>query len=308
MASLLNQTYKNLEIIVVDDCSTDSSQQVLEHYSHLSNIRIVLLKENRGYANASNLGVGLSRGEFIMIAECDDFSEPEQVETLLTNMLYAATIGVAYSRSNIVDEWGSVIGNDYLGRGRAFEALCSKDAVISKEMMQRFLLGSCVIPNMSAALIRKQYYESVGGLSSSFRACADWEFWCRVAHACDFAYVAAPLNNFRTHSNTVRNTFKINVQVSEIFHLLYGASSQIELSANERYRFRVNMGYVLAFYMTYNRIGGFGNFLSIVKQCLVFEKLILLFLPFGFAKVLMKRLNIKIAALCRSNSSRRISI
>jgi len=293
MESLLNQTYKNLEIIVVDDCSTDSSQQILGHYSHIPNLRIVLLKENRGYANASNLGVGLSRGEFIMIAECDDYNEPEHIETLLNNLVDADNIGVAYCRSNIVDEAGSVIGNDYCGRGRSFEALCTRNTIIPKEMMQRFLLGSCVIPNMSAALIRKRYYESVGGLSSSYKACSDWDLWCRIAVTCDVFYVASPLNNFRTHSNTVRSTSKIDVQVSEVFRLLYSASSKIDLTTGERCRFRINMGYVLAFYMTYSRIGGVSTFLNVLKESMAFEKAILFFLPFGFTKVLLKAFQAK---------------
>src|SRR5208283_3292537 len=83
MESLLAQTYKAFEIIVVDDCSTDESLKVLKEYERDPRVKIVALDRNGGYANACNIGVKLSSGEFIMFAECDDYNDSDHVRVLL---------------------------------------------------------------------------------------------------------------------------------------------------------------------------------------------------------------------------------
>lgn len=211
MDSLLDQTYKNLEIIVVDDCSTDGSIVILENYRKYDHIRVIALEKNTGYANVSNLGAGMAKGDYIMFAECDDFDSPLHVETLVRSLKDHGDAGVAYCRSAMVDDKGKFCGDDLQVREPAFQALCSSDTMISGPRMQKFLLKSCVIPNMSAALIRKNIFDAVGGLSLLYRACADWDLWCRIAENSDFYYVAASLNNFRSHSTTVRNTASVNL-------------------------------------------------------------------------------------------------
>ncbi len=297
MESLLNQTYPNIEIIVVDDCSTDCSAVILNKYNNLPHVQIVLLSENHGHANASNLGISLSHGDFLMFAECDDFNEPTHVKTLLDNMINDENVGVAYCRSKIVDEKGRVIGDDFEGQQKSFKKLCSHNTIIPRHKMQRFLLGSCIIPNMSAAMIRKKHVDHIKGFCSTYKVCADWDFWCRIADACDFFYASESLNNFRTHDTTVRSTSKADVLVSEVFQLLYNAAARTELTGIERCIFRINMGYVLAFYITHNCLGKFKNIMNVLKIGMSFEKPIIFYLLFGFPKVLFQRFNPKFFAL-----------
>jgi glycosyltransferase involved in cell wall biosynthesis len=250
--TIIAQTYKNLEIIVIDDCSSDNSLDILKEYADLSNIKIVAFKKNEGYAFACRSGVQESKGDYIMFAESDDFSEPEQIETLLREIVRDKNIGVVWCRSNIVDENGKVIGDDYSGREKAFRKMCLNDAYIKKEFMQKFFLPSCVIPNMSAALIRKSFFEKTGGLSSDFKVCADWDFWNRMARVSDFFYVAKALNNFRTHQKTVRNTCSSNIQVREIFKLVDDASGKVYTTLVGRIKAKLNFGYIGAYMIIYN--------------------------------------------------------
>lgn len=286
MESLLGQTYQNLEIIVVDDCSTDDSMSVLENYRKYSHITIIALENNSGYANACNLGVSLSSGEFIMFAECDDYSDLRQVETLLRKLIENESAGVVYSRSTIIDSRGAIIGDDFQCRESAFRRMCARDTLISGKEIQKFLLISCVVPNMSAALIRKSEFIGVGGVSSKFKACADWDLWCRLAERCDFYYVNAPLNNFRTHATTVRNTFAITVQLSEIFDLLHRASGKTMLTVVERFRFKINLGRIWGNYIIASPINGIRCFRGIWRESLRYDSLSGLYLLLGFAAML----------------------
>ena len=105
--SLVNQTYLNTEIIIVDDCSTDGSQEILREYEHYENINLILQKQNSGsYVKASNFGASFAKGEYILFAQCDDFAKANQLEVLLKAFESNPSVGVVFSKSNLVDENG----------------------------------------------------------------------------------------------------------------------------------------------------------------------------------------------------------
>ncbi len=85
LKSIVNQTYKNLEIICIDDCGTDNSMSIVENYAESdSRIRIIKQKENRGQGEARNLGiVGNVTGKYICFIDSDDFIESNYIESLV---------------------------------------------------------------------------------------------------------------------------------------------------------------------------------------------------------------------------------
>lgn len=284
MESLIRQTHAALQIVVVDDCSRDNSMEVLKAYEGMPRVKIVGLDKNIGYAGACNLGVSLCEGEFIMFAECDDFNEPEHVATLLEKLLENEGVGVAFCRSNVVDSGGILLGDDFQVRNKRFRDLCSRDTLIEKRVMQDFLLSACVIPNMSAALIRKAYLELAGGLSSLFKASADWDFWCHMSELCDFYYVCRPLNNFRTHPTTVRNSFGLRLQMSEAFDFLHKFARRLDLKGARLFSFKLELSVIWAGRFRGNRINWIKSFPYIWRDSFKYDKLSILYL-FGAAVV-----------------------
>ncbi len=272
LQSLLSQTYDNIEINVVDDGSTDQSGAVLARYKNNPEVHITFLRENGGYAQACNIGVGLSRGDYIMFAECDDFSEPAQIEALMGKLLQNPGVGVVYSLSNMVDSKGAVFGDDGRHREKLFRKYCGKDVLIPQREMQKFFLKSCVIPNMSAAIIRKECLQRIGGFDSKYKACADWDFWCRLSRHCDFFYVAKPLNNFRTHLSTVRNTMAISASVMEIYDILFREYHDMELSFGEIFEFKIAMGSVWSQYIAQNPRNWLKSIVDIGVKSLRYDK------------------------------------
>lgn len=281
MDSLLKQTYSPIEIIVVDDCSTDESAAVLEEYRHIPNLRLNMLRENGGYANACNLGVKLCNGKYIMFAECDDYNEPEHIELLMRAILDNKAIGVAYCRSNMVDSERRILGNDFECREKSFKKLCSSDTLISREMIQKFLLISCVVPNMSAAIIRKECFDIVGGFDPKYKACADWDFWCRMAEYHDFYYVARPLNYFRIHENTVRKKASVALQVGEYYDLLYRSFARMNLKFSDGVRFRINLGFAWANFIIINPFDWFRSLPTVWLRSVRHDKLSAFYMMLG---------------------------
>jgi glycosyltransferase involved in cell wall biosynthesis len=237
--SLVMQTYPNLEIIIIDDCSTDGSQEILKQYQHHDNIHLKLQSINSGsYVKASNYGAGFASGEYINFAQCDDFSDPNQIEKLVLKALEFPEVGVVYSKSHLVDSEGFIISNDYCIREYSFRKKCRNDSFISGDLMFDFLTYSCVIPNLSSALIKRDIFIAVGGLSLKYKVASDWAMWLELSFLTNFYYISKPLNYFRQHPTTIRNTIKFEHQVMELFEIFYDlVKSKNLLIRKRRYLF-----------------------------------------------------------------------
>ena len=260
MESLINQSYQNLDILVIDDCSRDNSVAVLRRYEANPKVKLVFREHNGGWVTVSNQGVEMSSGEFVIFANCDDDCDPRMIERLVRAMQTHGTAGIAYCRSLLVDEHDRVLGDDFAMRERSFRVRCSADALVSGKQMSRFLLHSCAIPNLSAALIRRECFDAVGNLSSSYRACSDWDLFFRIAARYDVAYIAEPLNRFRQHRTTIRSVMKERVTFDEYIRLLLGQIRLLDLTFWERCRFRTHVMYLWSVHLISPSLSGLRNF------------------------------------------------
>jgi glycosyltransferase involved in cell wall biosynthesis len=283
MDSLINQTYQDIEILVIDDCSTDNSVEVLRKYKSDPKVKLTIRKENGGWVAVSNQGVELSAGEFVIFANCDDACDPSMIERLVDSMHTNPTAGIAYCRSLMIDEQSNILGNDFNVRERAFKHRCASDTLLSGSEMSRFLLISCVIPNLSAALFRRACFDQVGYLSTDYRVCADWELFFRVVHNYDVAYVVAPLNNFRQHKSTIRSSTKNRVITAEYIQVLLGQAYLLNLSFIERARFRARVMYLWARHIVTPSWSGIYDMPFHAEVVIQHDALALLFFPFGLA-------------------------
>jgi glycosyltransferase involved in cell wall biosynthesis len=246
MEGLLRQSYQNIDILVIDDCSTQNNVEILRRYERYPNIRLVLHQKNTGLVPVMNQGIEQSSGEFILFAQCDDDCDPAMIERLVKSLQAHPTAGIAFCRSLMIDENDRVLGDDFTFREPAFRARCASDSLLSGQEMARFLFHSCVIPNLSALLIRRECFDTVGMFSLEYAVCVDWEFFFRVSTRYDTCYIAEPLNKFRQHAATVRSTAKGLVTYGEFFQVLLAniRSGSWHLSFAERCRFRTRVMYL----------------------------------------------------------------
>ncbi|MCK5245137.1 MAG: glycosyltransferase [Desulfobacterales bacterium] len=281
MESLIGQTYQNMEILVIDDRSTDNSVEVLTKYQSHPKVKLIVRETNGGWVTVSNQGIDMSSGEFVIFANCDDDCDLRMIESLVEAMTSHPLIGIAFCRSLLVDEHDRVIGNDYAGRERSFRARCATDTLITGAEMSRFLLHSCVIPNLSAALIRKECFNTVGNLSSAYRACCDWDLFFRVVGRYNVAYVSATLNKFRQHKTTIRSIMKDRETYEEYFRLLLNQIVVLDLSFSERCRFRTHVMFLWAVHLLSPSWAGLKNFLYHIGIVIRHDPSALLFLGPG---------------------------
>ncbi len=182
LTSVLNQTYRHLEVWVVDDGSRDRTPDIVRQFAE-RDPRVHLLQQvNGGVAAARNFGIQHAQGEFIAPIDADDLWYPEnlakQVDCAIAG---GANVGVVYSWSVYIDEADALLGGV-----RAFTI--AGDVLLT-------LLCHNFIGNASASLIRRCCLESVGGYNSEFRAqsaqgCEDWDLYLRLAE--DYAFGVVP--------------------------------------------------------------------------------------------------------------------
>lgn len=236
LESLLTQTFTDFELIIIDDCSTDGSQEILREYAEKDKrIKLHLLEKNTGsYVHSTNLGASMASAPYIIFEQCDDYAEPTQLEKLYHVALQYPEVGVIYSSSRMVDADGCDLGNDYNHRSSLFKKTCVTDTFIPGELMGKFFLQSCVIPNLSAALIKREWFEKMNRLSVNYMVLADWDLWFKLTTVCDFYYLREPLNNFRQHNTTIRKSVKMKRQISEVFKAYYDYFKLSDISWTEK--------------------------------------------------------------------------
>lgn len=279
MESLLDQTYQNIEILVIDDCSTDNSVDILRKYESHPKVKLLARKENGGWVVTFNQGAEMSTGEFILFANCDDECDPTMVERLVKGMRAYPSAGICYCRSLLIDEKGNLLGDDFSGRERAFQVRCATDTLLAKNEMRRFLLNSCVIPNTSAALIRRACFDSAGNISSAYRVCSDWLLYFDIAVHCDVAYIAVPLNKFRQHESSITGSAKHRMIHEEILRLLLGQIKTQGLSSIDKARYRTHVMYLWSIHLLPPTTSGVINFNYHLKTVITYDWVALVFLP-----------------------------
>lgn len=194
--SILNQSYENFEIIILDDKSIDNSIDVINQYKNNPKIsRIIINEENSGSTFIQwEKGFKYAKGELIWIAESDDTCEPNLLEVLVNEFRNDKKCVLAFCKSIKIDIDGNSIG----------EAGMKEDMHINGiSFFNHYLYRFCYINNASSALFKKSTLCLVDWRHSYFRGSGDWLLWIEISRQGNVAYVNQPLNYFRIHgSNT----------------------------------------------------------------------------------------------------------
>ncbi len=281
MKTLVNQTYKDIEIIVIDDFSSDNSRDILKKYKSNNRVKLIFNSTNKGWVSVSNQGLKLALGEYIIFANCDDYCDPRLVEVLVKKIEINKNIAIAYSRSYLIDEYGHILGDDYSLRERSFKSLCFTSKLVSKKIMRKFLLHSCVIPNLSAALIRRDHLLNMNGFSSEYKVCSDWDLFLKISNFYDFYYVNQPLNFFRQHKKTVRSANKDRIYYYEIIKLVLNSILKTNLTFYEKLRLKFNVMHIWAKHVLSPTLKGISNFTSFSSLVLKVDPFSILLFPFA---------------------------
>jgi glycosyltransferase involved in cell wall biosynthesis len=215
--SILNQTYKDFELIIVDDASTDNSLEVISKYTDDKRVKTQFFTENSGLPYKRwNDGAALAEGDYILFAGADDTCTPTLLEKLVEKLDANQNVGIAYTQSLEIDSQGKLIRNLKIHTDDLDKERWSNDFINDGKNECCYLIIKNVIPNASAVLIRREKFEEAGRFNERLRLVADWMLWAKILLISDVAFIAEPLNSWRTHYQTVRsNTQKLGQHILE---------------------------------------------------------------------------------------------
>lgn len=231
--SILAQTYQDFELVLLDDASSDDSRAILREYGGEPRVRMDFNEANSGSPFKQwNKGVGLARGEYVWIAESDDYADARLLRTLVALLEADRSVAFAYCRSWRVREGVASGYADYnLPDSSRWEADFCIDGA---ELFRRYFAYITPVPNASAVVFRKSVYESVGGADEALRLCGDWKVFGAMALRGKVAYSGLPLNYFRYHQNNARsNTTRNGRDVAEFLQVTRWVLEQVTLPDKE---------------------------------------------------------------------------
>lgn len=192
--SVLNQTYRDFELIIVDDGSTDDTEEVVKRFSD-DRVHYTRHQVNRGASAARNIGLEMAKGELIAFQDSDDewlsHKLQRQVEIFDTA---SYEVGVVYGDMNVIDEYGK----EYLWKpiqftpedGIVYDRLLSNLVQLTGEMNFR---GSAI--TFVTSVIRKNCFCDVGGFDESLPRWIDMDLFIRISRTYSFYYMDEPLIN-----------------------------------------------------------------------------------------------------------------
>lgn len=201
--SILQQTFADFELIVVDDCSPDKpASEILKEFNQDPRINIIRHESNQGLANTRNTAYHNSKGEFILPIDCDDLLKPTFLERCVEEI------------QNRLDEIDAVFTQiEIFG---AHEEVWAPDCT-----MINIMAGN---PVTSTILYKRNVFESVNGYRKNFKKSVDSDFWIRALHnGCRVTRIDEPLFLYRKHDSSISNEDQLTevTDLAEVNEELY---------------------------------------------------------------------------------------
>jgi glycosyltransferase involved in cell wall biosynthesis len=188
--SVISQTYPNIEIIVVNNGSTDNSLEILKEFGD----RIYLVNQkNLGQSGARKSGLSKATGDFIAFLDADDIWEPQKIEKQL--LLFSPRTELVYCGIRRFSENSKKRVSIYLPR---FRGSCASAFVNQPGV-------SVVLSGESTAIFTRALLEKVGGFDPELNSAAGWDFFRRCSKFTNFDFVPEVLVNYRIHDSNMSN-------------------------------------------------------------------------------------------------------
>lgn len=189
--SVLDQGYTDLELVVVDDASTDDTPSVVRGYDD-DRVRFVRLEDNRGAPVARNVGIELARGDYVAFQDSDDEWLPEKLAAQMRVFERAPdSVGVVYTGfARIQGDAETYVPGPNVSR---------TDGEITRALLHNNFITT------SAAVVRSSCLDEVGGFDPSFPRFQDWELWIRLSRRYEFRCIDRRLVNQYIQPDSISN-------------------------------------------------------------------------------------------------------
>lgn len=185
--SCITQTHKNFELIIVNDCSTDSSLQIAENFAQQEKrIKVISNESNLNLPASLNVGHRQAKGEYVTWTSDDNFFEPNAIEVMLEE-ISKNNVDIVHSNFNIIEKNGNKRFKDVLSN--------------SLSLLLGNNVGACF-------LYKKEVFIRNGGYDEALHTIEDYDFWLQAQIHSKFEHIPRNLYNYRTHEASLTSQIK----------------------------------------------------------------------------------------------------
>jgi glycosyltransferase involved in cell wall biosynthesis len=239
--SVCKQTFADWELIFLDDASSDNSVELVrEQFSQVIQHTEINQINSGNPFKQWNRGARLARGEFLWIAEADDYCSPVFLERMVATLDAHPKAGLAYCLTTPIDESGAILDQDF--HHSYLAELCPSRwhadfSAAGQEEVRHYFCRKNTITNVSGVLFRRQAYLDAGLAPETMRMCGDWLTYCRILEQHDLAFVVEGMNFHRQHpSRHTRNSVLDLTYFQEFLEVQREIATRFKLSAADRQR------------------------------------------------------------------------
>lgn len=186
---IANQTYRDFEVIAIDDGSADGAREWLSNQAPDFPLELQFNENNLGTYASLNAGLARAKGDFIAILNDDDVWMPEKLERQLALMEANPEVGLVHTDGFFIDGQGQRMEGSPLG----FEFPRTETGDVLLDLIYQNKIIA------SAALVRRTCFQELGGFNESYFGSGDWEMWLRIAEKWRVGYVDEALTLYRVH-------------------------------------------------------------------------------------------------------------
>jgi len=209
--SIINQTFENIEIILINDGSTDTTSEIIKNYAQRDERIIMIEKQNSGPADSRNRGIFAARGEWIAILDADDVALPSRLELQLA---------YCRERPELV-----LVGSDAIEMTSSGSQIQSYHYPSTHSDLFKRLYRMMAFPPHSSLMYRAEAVRSIGGFNTRYVPSEDYDLWLRLAEYGKIACLSKPLVKIRKHASSISNlaggrTQAVNGLAATVCHFL----------------------------------------------------------------------------------------
>jgi glycosyltransferase involved in cell wall biosynthesis len=183
--SVLKQTYRNYEVIIINDGSTDNSDDIINSYVIQSNKIRYYKQNNQGQARAKNKGIQMSLGKYVAFLDADDIWKNDIIEKRLL-LFKDENVGVVFTKADYIDRTSK----------RVKLKLSGKYLVPSRGNVTKKLIFDNFVP-FSSAMVRNECFFTIGMFDEKLEMAIDWDLWLRISTKYQFDFVGEHLLLYR---------------------------------------------------------------------------------------------------------------
>ena len=207
--SVLAQTFKNFELIIIDDASNDQTWDIAQAYAH-KDPRVSAVRNSKTLGLVANFNrcIELAKGRYVCVWHQDDVMEPQNIEKKVALLEANPQVGFVHSNVSLIDAQGRVLSEHW-------ESDSTRDYICSGlDFFLKMIEPGKNYVCCPSVLARRECYEKLGRFRSELYFTCDWEMWMRLSLYYDVACLGAPLVHFRRHQGS--ESYRIERTVSEI--------------------------------------------------------------------------------------------